>query len=91
MKIKLGNENFKCGVISYERDNEKIVVEFSFNVEMSLEDARILGGMQHKNTEDIGIADYFNAVRGRTFKDKWKITVELKGFEEEIKLLRKKE
>ena len=79
MKIKLGNENFKCGVISYERDNEKIVVEFSFNVEMSLEDARILGGMPYK---DVGIADYFRSAREGALKDKWEITVELKGFED---------
>ena len=85
MKIELEDEDFKCGIISYERDSEKILVEFSFNVEMSLEGARILGGMQHKNTEDIGIADYFRSARGRAFKDKWKVTVELKDFEKEKK------
>ena len=83
MKVVLENGDLKCGIISYERDNKKIIVEFSFNVEMSLEVARILGGMRHKNIEDIELADYFRSAREGAFKDKWKITMELKDFEKE--------
>ena len=79
MKIELESENLDSRPLSYDGDNKEIVVELSFYVKMSLGDARILGDMPHRN---IGIGDYFNAVRGRAFRDRWKITVELKGFED---------
>ena len=78
MKTELESENFDSGPVSYDGDNEEIVVEFSFNVTMSLEDARILGAIPHR---DMSMGDFFNAGRGRAFKEKWKITVELKDFE----------
>lgn len=80
MKIELESEDFDSGPVSYDGDNEEIVVEFSFNVTMSLGDARILGAIPHR---DMSMGDFFNAGRGRAFKDKWKITVELKDFEKE--------
>ena len=90
MKTELESENFDSGPVSYDGDNEEIELNFSFNVTMSLEDARILGAIPRR---DMSAGDFFNAGRGKTFKDKWKITLELKDFEKKKimrKVLRKK-